>query len=105
MSDAMRPGSANIPDLEERGLYYVVRMGAPLLPLRGIRKIAWDISNEFDLTLAELRGRARSTYICNARFEAFARARALGYSTTAIGTFFHRDHTTVMHGLRKKGCR
>lgn len=77
----------------------------PILPLRGMRRIAWEITNEFGLTLAELRGRGRSGFLCNARFEAFARCRALGYSTPEIGRFFNRDHTSVMYGLRKKGCR
>lgn len=77
---------------------------APVLPLAGIRLIAYRVSQETGYTLKELRGKARYAPLVRARWECFVRCRAEGYSMPEIGAFFRRDHTTVLHGLRQMGC-
>lgn len=46
-------------------------------------------------------GDNRQREIIAARNEIFAALAALGYSRTAIGRAFGKDHTTVMHGIRR----
>jgi hypothetical protein len=77
---------------------------SPLLPIIGMRRAAYSVSVETGYTLKELRGSSRSSPLVRARWECFARCRAEGYSMPAIGKFFNRDHTTVLHGLRMLGC-
>lgn len=76
----------------------------PLLPLSGIRAVAYAVGRAAGLSLAELRGDSRSKHVVRARHECFARCRAQGYSLPVIARFFNRDHTTVYYGLQRMGC-
>lgn len=52
---------------------------------------------------ADIMGQSRVAHIARARHLAYAKAREYGVSFAAIGRGFGRDHTTVMHGVRKVG--
>jgi hypothetical protein len=66
-----------------------------LLPLTGIRGIA----HATGYSLRALRSRCRALH--SVRWACFAKAYSLGYSLPEIGRFFHKDHTTVLHGIRR----
>lgn len=68
-----------------------------MLPLEGLRGIA----HESGYSLKFLRGHHRSPSIVKVRWECYAKAYSLGYSLPEIGRFFNRDHTTVLHGIRR----
>ena len=52
------------------------------------------------LTKADLIGRSRCLPINRARQEAYYELRAIGLSLPRIGQILHRDHTTIMSGIR-----
>jgi chromosomal replication initiator protein len=56
----------------------------------------------FGIPAADIRGSARHFKICRARWAAMLLMRRRGLSTTQIGNKIgKRDHTTVMHGLKR----
>lgn len=71
---------------------------APLLPMA---RVTAAVCMEHGVTMADVRGASRSRRIVAARFEAMFRCRGLGKSLTEVGRFFSRDHTSVLHGVRK----
>ncbi|CAN5667862.1 chromosomal replication initiator protein DnaA [soil metagenome] len=66
-------------------------------------RIIGEVSNHFDVTLAELRGRGRSKQIVLPRQIAMYLIRdETGCSLVEIGRYLgNRDHSTVMHGISK----
>lgn len=58
-------------------------------------------SEETGISKAEIMGDSRRADVAAARQLAFAKCREMGMSYPAIGRGFGRDHTTVMHGVRK----
>lgn len=56
---------------------------------------AYQIPEEF------LRGPSRRKDFCNARFAAIHQMMSVGYQAPRIGREIRRDHTTVLHGLRR----
>jgi len=60
------------------------------------------VATAHSVTVAELLGPSHVRKLAYARWEAMAEIKAeLGDSLSAIGRLFNRDHTSVMHGLRK----
>lgn len=69
----------------------------PIMP-----RIAREVAEEFGVTVDNLKSRKKTSLFVAARWEAYARIRAVGrFSLPQIGAFFNRDHTTVLHGLRR----
>lgn len=72
----------------------------------GLRAIAQQVANQYGIPLEELRGPGRSRRVAWPRQEAMWLMRQVmrnGYprfSMPQIGTFFDRDHTTVVHAVR-----
>ncbi len=68
-----------------------------------IAEIIADVAKQTGLTVAMLTGDRRSKPIVAARHLAYWRAaRETGASLAAIGRVFgDRDHTTIIHGIRK----
>lgn len=60
-----------------------------------------QVARESGVPVAELVGRSRARYVVWARHRAMARLRDEGWSLPAIGEVFGRDHTTVLHGIRR----
>lgn len=63
--------------------------------------ICADVGDETGITTAEMRGKSREKHITVARHYAMWRARDAGFSYPEIGRFFNRDHSTVMHAIRR----
>lgn len=73
----------------------------PIMP-----RIAREVAEEYGVTVENLRGPVKTNMLVEARWEAFSRIRAVGrFSLPQIGAFFNRDHTTVLHGLRRHAER
>jgi len=65
-------------------------------------QIAARVAKQHGLTVEDLRGRKTTKRVCAARQHAFAEIYAAGRnSTLRIGAFFGRDHSSVLHGIRK----
>jgi len=52
-------------------------------------------------TVADLTGPCRARPLAWTRFAIMAEMRAHGYSLPRIGRILHRDHSTVLNGLRQ----
>lgn len=96
---------------------YITPIG-PTLPLDGealvlttsadrAKQIAKFVAEKHGLTLEQLVGRTRSDDVVKARHEVFYRLRKeTTWSLPRIGRFIGgRDHTTVLHGIRKHEMR
>ena len=57
------------------------------------------------LPLADLRGPSRARGVVWVRQDAMFLMHQAGFSTTQIGRFFHRDHSTVLHGINAARSR
>lgn len=61
-----------------------------------------EVARGFRVTTGEILGRGRARHVHAARVCAMAVIREwTGLSFPAIGRIFNRDHTTVMHAVRK----
>lgn len=60
---------------------------------------------ETGIDIPILVGGSHERPIVLARWRVMARAYEQGYSSTQIGRFFNRDHTSVLHALRKMGVK
>ena len=67
-----------------------------------LRIINEEVAEENGLNAADLLTPTRScTEVAHARFAAYDRAHKAGFSLSAIGKYYERDHTTVMHGIKR----
>jgi hypothetical protein len=65
-------------------------------------EITAEVAAMHGLALAVVRGASREKAVVRARQEAMWRCcRETGHSTTSVGRFFQRDHTTVVHAVQK----
>jgi hypothetical protein len=71
-----------------------------------IERVLAAVTDAYDVDLPALRGPGRRAYICEARFAAWYYLRQLGLTLTQIGALFgHRDHSTVIHGIKRHAAR
>lgn len=67
-----------------------------------MRRICLPIADAHHLDLSELRGREMAAPRITARSKAMRECRAAGISASAVGRYFDgRDHTTVLHLVRR----
>ena len=67
-----------------------------------IGSIVKEISNYFNIDVGDIRSKKRTAIIRDARNMAiYLTRRITQYSTTEIGSFFDRDHSTVTHAIDK----
>lgn len=66
-----------------------------------MREIVREVSNTSGIPVADILGDSRKAVVTRARQEAMVRCRELGKSTTQVGMFFGRDHSTVTHAERR----
>lgn len=72
-----------------------------------ILEIGKRIAEKHQIPIIKLFGKRRDRMSAAARQEAYSEIYKLGgYSTTAIGKIFHRDHSTVVYGIKthRKKC-
>lgn len=82
-----------------RGLEQPVRP-APVKP--SIASIVARVAEAHGVPVTQIRGDSRSVSIVNARREAMYLAYQTGaFSMPQVGHFFSRDHTTVLHAIRR----
>jgi len=68
--------------------------------------IACEVAWRTGVPVWEMQGPLRDTHIKDARHEAMYLCRHEAHcSLTIIGRFFNRDHTTVLHAIRKHAAR
>lgn len=66
-------------------------------------KLIGQVCAEFDVSRAELLGQSRSEKIVPVRHEACWRiAKATSLSLPHIGSIFNRDHTSILHAIRRR---
>lgn len=65
-------------------------------------RILHAVAKHHGVDAADITGTSQKRHVVNARFELFYRLRIdLAMSYTKIGSICNRDHTTVMHGVKK----
>lgn len=72
-----------------------------------LRALITEIAEQHGLTYSHIIGPSRSHKVIAARFDAIAavaNARPT-MSLNHLGNVFHRDHTTILSALRKRGVR
>lgn len=74
-------------------------------PLARMADIASKVAAENMISLPDLRSRNRERAVAWPRQDAMRLMIDAGYSTTQIGRFFQRDHTTVISGARASRAR
>lgn len=67
----------------------------PRKPL--VTEIIRKVAKRNGVTVAALRGRDRTPFMCDCRREVIAEARLYGYGWCAISRRLNRDHSTIMH--------
>lgn len=68
---------------------------------RTVRESAIPILKKYDLTLEDVRGERRFRCMHRARWEIAVALTNRGWSTLKIGRFLNKDHTTVVHYLKR----
>jgi len=79
---------------------YAVHLSAPPRPTSAA-SVVHDVSIFTGVTPAQIFGRSRRKTIVAARHEVWARLHRLGWSLSALGRAFDRDHTTILAALSK----
>lgn len=83
---------------------YIHVSSEPLAPTASIKQLITEVAKAYGVSYAEVIGSRRHSYIIAARFAAYhavATARP-DFSLPQIARHFgNRDHTTILHGLRK----
>ena len=76
----------------------------PALPLVG-KRILQFVSEEFNISVGNIMGTRRLTEVVDARCAAYYLLKKYRpqLSRARIGRFFKKDHTTVLHGLKRLG--
>ena len=64
-------------------------------------EITNEVSKRLGIPIDAIFSGYRGKSVVAARQEAMALCRKHGYSLPEIGRFFNRDHTTVLHAVRK----
>ena len=67
------------------------------IPRDQVRRIALDHC----VSVKEIMSPNQQRHVAHARFAAYVALRDRGLSMPQIGRFFKRDHTTVLHGIRR----
>ena len=65
-----------------------------------------DVAAEYDVAADDILGPTKRPKVCAARQAAMHRLYALGWlSTSQVGRFLNRDHSTVVYGLKAHKAR
>jgi chromosomal replication initiation ATPase DnaA len=67
------------------------------------RRIVAEVAARHGITVEEIFGEGRTRLLANARWDAIALVKRANpsWSLHALGAFFGRDHTSILHALRK----
>ena len=79
-----------------------IRVWHPETPRESVMRVIAEVADEHFVTPDSLLGRERFPEVVRARFHAWHRIRAeFGHSLPHIGQVFGRDHSTILHGIRR----
>lgn len=78
-----------------------IRVWAPSTPRERLLLAVSEIADRHEVELHEVLGLTRRRNVVNARHEAMSALHDQGMTYPQIGRFFGRDHTTVMHGVKR----
>ncbi|MBL9070431.1 MAG: hypothetical protein JNM03_10620 [Sphingopyxis sp.] len=67
------------------------------------REIIARVAKLHDIEPEDITGSSRARLHCEARWQVMRELRAKGLSNPRIGRLLNRDHSSVMHGLRRAG--
>lgn len=72
-----------------------------------LKALISQIAEQHGLTYADIIGPSRSRKVIKARFDAIAAVATARptMSLNHLGNVFHRDHTTILSALRKRGLK
>lgn len=65
------------------------------------REIVARVAKLHDLSPEDITGPSRQPRCCEARRKVMQELQAKGWSTTQIGHLLNRDHSSIVHGLRR----
>jgi len=71
----------------------------PLAP--EVRLVIRCVCNSFFVTESQLMGESRTEPVAHARFAAMAIIKSMCYSLIEVGDLFGRDHSTVIHAMKR----
>lgn len=74
-------------------------------PRRRMAEIAKAVAMRSGLQVDDLRNASRVRPLCDARQEAMLQMVEAGFTTTQVGRFLRRDHSTVVHGVQVARAR
>lgn len=69
--------------------------------MRYIRSVVEGIADEYGLTVQQVCGRKRSNLYIECRMEIAVKLRGRGYSYPEIAEALDRDHTSIIHLIRR----
>lgn len=69
------------------------------------RQITREVARRCGLRMADIMGPQTTAKIARARQIVMLACHAAGLTTTEIGKFLSRDHSTVIHGIRAEKAR
>lgn len=96
------PSAEQIKDAKRRRMLLEVRLARKRGVNGSCRIIMMKVALRTGHLFSEVTGRCREQDLVDARHRAFWGMRAgTDWSLSDIGRFFGRDHTTVLHGVRK----
>lgn len=73
----------------------------PLETRRVVLRTVIDSAREYEVSAQDILGESRTRSIAQARQVVFYRLHTSGFSLSQIGRLLQRDHSTVLHGVRK----
>lgn len=69
--------------------------------LADARRMVEQVARRHEITVDEILSPDRSRRLILPRWHAFSELRRIGFSYPSIGKIMGRDHSTVIHGIRK----
>lgn len=93
------------PTLPDQVLFRVAELIEPILGRRRAAATGDDLLRRRGVTLDQLRARDRDPDLSRTRQDLALLLRRNGWTLTAIGKLLHRDHTTVLHAIRRAEAR
>ena len=96
---AMEPVLEEMPEAEEPAPWPRI-----WTPTQKRRALIAEIAERHEVSLADVLGPSRFQHVVRARFAAIraVRQRYPEMSLPQLGRLFNRDHTTILHALRKE---
>jgi chromosomal replication initiation ATPase DnaA len=72
-----------------------------IVPEMNPSRVIENVAKRYGLNAADLTSESRSQYVLKARWQAIRELHDLGLSSVEIGYLLHRDHTTILHALKR----